>query len=164
MGGKRLTIRSLFKRDKHPDSQTQDPAAHGALAPQTAFDSITPAEAAVLPKLDDPAPVPPTKAPIWSAAVLDFRTVLSDEYAQLETPGSEVGFDKLVLDQRLPQTLEAVEAKSNNMYVRRLKEWLPALDSTKDFSMTLAGLDPHKLAPYIVAGSFFVIEVRSRPS
>ena len=119
---------------------------------------VLPTEPSVAAK-DSNAPAFGDKAQLWIQAAASFKKDMTEDYKQLEIPNRYDGFVKLVLEQSLPDTLQVAEKKVNNVYVRRLKEWLPALGTVKTLSMTLATLDPHKLAPYIVAGSFFLVEV-----
>ena len=47
----------------------------------------------------------------------------------------------------------------SNAYVERIKMLTPIIASAKPVAMAIAGFDPHKIAPYVVAGAFFLIEL-----
>lgn len=111
-----------------------------------------------------------SKTPLWDQAVSDFRAKHSDEYEELMLPTTKTEYDELelsnrestfeqsILNKELPDAFRE-ERSSQHAYVRRLKSWLPALGAAKGLAMTLARLDPYQMAPYIVAGAFFAIEV-----
>ncbi|KAL1595121.1 hypothetical protein SLS60_009808 [Paraconiothyrium brasiliense] len=41
----------------------------------------------------------------------------------------------------------------------RVKAVLPSLSAVRGVAMTIANVDPHKIAPYVVAGSFFLFDI-----
>lgn len=128
-----------------------------------------------------PNPEPPvhkpefvaSKTPLWDQAVSDFRYQRKDEYEKLKLPAGKVEYEELglseggiefensILNKELPEAFQEEAGHSNHASIRRLKSWLPALGAAKGLAMTLARLDPNQLAPYIVAGSFFAVEVGS---
>ena len=124
---------------------------------------------------DSELPAPETKSvasktPLWDQAVSAFRENCPDEYSKLKFPvkkleydqlGLSVEFENSILNKKLPEAFQDDTSHVNHAIIRRLKNWLPALGSAKSLAMTVAKLDPHQLAPYIVAGSFFAVEVSS---
>jgi hypothetical protein len=101
------------------------------------------------------------KAPLWSEALSRFMKDHNDEYQILETilsSGAVQRFNSLV-DIPTPKELQKDQDKVQHEFILRMKRYLPSLNAVKLVLTTFARLDPHEVAPYIVAGSFFVIEV-----
>jgi len=122
--------------------------------------------------VDEPTTVA-SKTPLWDQAVSEFREKCKAEYEKLKLPAGKVEYEEFglseggiefensILNKKLPEAFQDEAGHSNHAIIRRLKSWLPALGSAKGLAMTLARLDPNQLAPYIVAGSFFAVEVGS---
>jgi len=49
--------------------------------------------------------------------------------------------------------------QETNVLLLRAKAVLPSVATVRAVAMTIANVDPHKVAPYVVAGSFFVLDV-----
>jgi hypothetical protein len=105
-----------------------------------------------------------SQSPRWDQAVAEFERNSAElklpetkaEYDALAIPGRSIAFEQSILSSSLPDIFAGKVDKRNHAFVRRLQGWLPGM---KTLGMTLSRLDPHHLAPYIVAGSFFVVEV-----
>ena len=122
--------------------------------------------------VDEPTPVAPN-TPLWDQAVCEFREKCKAEYQKLKFPASKDDYDELglskngieftnsILNKTLPEVFQEEVGHSKHEIIRRLKSWLPALGNAKALAMTLERLDPNQLAPYIIAGSFFAVEVGS---
>lgn len=123
-------------------------------------------------RVDESATVA-SKTPLWDLAVSKFRENCKEEYEQLRLPAGKaeyedlglseggIKFEDCILNKRLPDAFQEEPDHTNHATIQRLKRWLPTIGNTKGLAMTLARLDPNQLAPYIVAGSFFAIEVSS---
>ena len=122
--------------------------------------------------VDEPTTVAP-KTPLWDQAVFEFREECKAEYEKLKLPARKDEYDELglskdgvefensILNKTLPEAFREEAGHSKHEIIRRLKTWLPALGDAKGLAMTLARLDPNQLAPYVIAGSFFAVEVSS---
>ena len=104
-----------------------------------------------------------SKAPIWTETLSRFEADNKDDYDLLalihrEMAGSVTGTSQPI-DFVTPITLNKPERKVQHAFATRLKAYLPSLAASKAILTTFARLDPHQLAPYIVAGLFFAIEV-----
>ena len=121
---------------------------------------------------DEPTTVV-SQTPLWDQTLSEFRKQCKNEYKELMLPGGKEEYERLglseggtqfedsILNKKLPEIFQEEAGLSSHAIIRRLKSWLPALGAAKGLAMTLARLDPHHLAPYIVAGSFFAVEVGS---
>ena len=122
--------------------------------------------------VDEPTTVA-LKTPLWDQAVFEFReeckaeyeklklSARKDEYDELGLSKDGIEFENSILNRTLPEAFQEEAGHSKHEIIRRLKSWLPVLGDAKGLAMTLARLDPNQLAPYIIAGSFFAVEVGS---
>jgi hypothetical protein len=101
------------------------------------------------------------KAPLWSEALSRFMKDHNDEYQILKTilNGDALQRFNSLVDTPTPKELQKDQSKVPHEFILRMKRYLPSLNAVKLVLTTFARLDPHQVAPYIVAGSFFVIEV-----
>lgn len=112
-----------------------------------------------------------SKTPIWDQAGKEFREKCKADYEKLKFPAGKTEYEELglsergiefensILNKKPPEAFKEEERHSHHAVLRRLRGWIPFVISTRVVAMTLARLDPHQLAPYIVAGAFFFIEV-----
>ncbi|KAJ4347238.1 uncharacterized protein N0V89_011177 [Didymosphaeria variabile] len=91
---------------------------------------------------------------------LEFlKTLKKDEPEKYET------LDNILTSINIP-TNDQIESlfKSNEhnpeskVLLLRVKAALPSLSAVRGVAMTIANVDPHKIAPYVVAGSFFLLD------
>ena len=123
-------------------------------------------------QVDEPTTVA-SETPLWDQAVFEFREECKAEYEKLKLSARKDEYDELglskdgiefansILNTTLPEAFQEEAGHSKHEIIQRLKSWLPALGDAKGLAMTLARLDPNQLAPYIIAGSFFAVEVGS---
>jgi hypothetical protein len=107
--------------------------------------------------------MPLSKAPIWTKTLSTFEAENKDDYDVLVAIHQEIANSVADASQPInfvtPNTLIKPENKVQHALITRLKGYLPSLAASKAILTTFARLDPHQIAPYLVAGLFFVIEV-----
>lgn len=81
------------------------------------------------------------------------------KYEELGLSQGGIEFENSILNNKLPEAFQEKAGHSHHAFLRRLQSLLPNVRATKVVTMTLARLDPNQLAPYIVAGPFFAIEI-----
>ncbi|KAJ8124011.1 hypothetical protein ONZ43_g172 [Nemania bipapillata] len=96
---------------------------------------------------------------IWLQTVRRFETEHRECYELIKLDIEENGH-KSVLDWKTWCTSPSQESK--HKWFRQCKPYLPSLRLLKGATTAFANLDPHKIAPLIVAGVFLVIEVYSK--
>ena len=149
-------------------SHTTETAAQEAAVPSTKGDALDPqlTEAEARPPATAATPLLSSKnAPIWNQALQDFQQNYGDKYDWLvaginrDNKACVLEWDGLF--HPTPQKLTNHRPdEMPNAVIERVKAHLPSLSLVKGAAMSLAALDPHKVAPAVCAGVFFTIEVR----
>lgn len=130
------------------------PAKQQQCLPNTAAtleDSTLPTSAP--PSADDalPAPAALSKTPIWEKAVLSLKAQSIEAYSKLELDGQQ-------LNESEPDIVAASDI-SLDVRTTKARRWLPHIAALKPIATSLACIDPYQIAPLVVAGAFFAIEV-----
>ena len=96
-------------------------------------------------------------AVIWHEALKTLQKQDQKRYEILDKVFENVSTPK---NDKLRRLLELSESKPESKFLlERAKAILPSLGTTRAVAMTITNIDPHKVAPYIVAGAFFIIDV-----
>ncbi|OTA98011.1 hypothetical protein M426DRAFT_140316 [Hypoxylon sp. CI-4A] len=131
-----------------PDSQGRPPDQEVPLANDDA--SI----ATQLPRND--SQVSNDVTPIWTRSKERFRNERPTFYEMTEPLFTDIR--NLAVDD-WDTWLNKRDEESTSTWFRRCKAYLPQLKSLKTVASQLGNLDPHKIAPLVIAGAFFVVEV-----
>ncbi|KAI0180788.1 hypothetical protein GGR52DRAFT_521662 [Hypoxylon sp. FL1284] len=97
--------------------------------------------------------------PTWNAAVEKWQTENPEQYAELgKIIMSDKGGDSTL--KRVDELLHfKPSANSSHQTTARLKRWLPSLAAVRGIAMSVAALDPNKIAPVVCASIFFSIDI-----
>lgn len=113
--------------------------------------------------MDPSAKASLNKTSIWTETLSRFEADNKNDYDLLALIHREMAGNVTDTSQPIdfvtPITLKEPEHQVQHAFVTRLKAFLPSLAASKAVLTTFARLDPHQLAPYLVAGLFFAIEV-----
>ena len=100
-------------------------------------------------------------APMWHKALNSLQEEYPDKYEALDTIFKNGGTTE---NNRMSGLFELSESKpESKALLLRAKAVLPSLGTTRAVAMTIANVDHHKIAPYVVAGTFFIIDVSGVP-
>lgn len=98
-----------------------------------------------------------SRAPIWLGVLETMEDRDSARYSTLDKILNSASASS---DAKTHKMLTLREDKpESKALLQRAKAILPSLGSTRALSMAAAKGDPHGIAPYVVAGTFFVIDV-----
>ena len=104
------------------------------------------------PALDD-------KSPIWSQSVKSFAEQKGEKFKLIKTSVEEIqSVDRGKWDTWL--NLQPKDAKHE--WVRKFIQRLPQIKTARVLATSLATLDPHRIAPFVVTGAFVFLEVGSQ--
>ena len=96
-------------------------------------------------------------AMIWYEALKTLQRNDPEKYKVLDKVLENVSTPK---NDEVSELYELGESKpESKALLLRAKAILPSLGTTRAVAMTIANVDPHKIAPYVVAGAFFIIDV-----
>ncbi|KAI0544940.1 hypothetical protein F4679DRAFT_588962 [Xylaria curta] len=93
---------------------------------------------------------------IWRKSVNRFATEHPERYKLIERIIQTHGYESVL---KFDTWTTSPSQESRNKWLRRCKPYLPSLRVLKGTAAAFANLDPHKVAPLIVSGVFFVIEL-----
>ena len=100
-------------------------------------------------------------AAMWHKALNSLQEKYPDKYEALDKIIKNVGTPE---NNKVSGLFELSESKpESKALLLRAKAILPSLGTTRAVAMTIANVDPHKIAPYVVAGTFFIIDVSVVP-
>ena len=102
-----------------------------------------------------------SSAMIWHEALKTLQKNDPEKYKVLDKVLENVSTPK---NDEVSKLYELSESKpESKALLLRAKAILPSLSTTRVVAMTIANMDPHKIAPYVVAGTFFIIDVSGLP-
>ena len=101
------------------------------------------------------------RTPKWNDAVQKWRAEDPNGYLELESMTEEMIKSPIERTDALSRFQPA--DTSSKQITARLKRWQLTLGAIRGIVMSVAALDPHKIAPMICAAAFFSIDV-SKPS
>ena len=102
-----------------------------------------------------------SSAMIWHEALRTLQKNDPEKYKVLDKVLENVSTPK---SDEVSKLYELSESKpESKALLLRAKAILPSLSTTRVVAMTIANVDPHKIAPYVVAGTFFIIDVSGPP-
>ena len=103
----------------------------------------------------------PSRAPLWHEVLIELEKQDADKFDVLN---KIVGNTSSLKANQVSNLFEPSESKpESNALLLRAKAILPSLGTPRVVAMSIASIDPHHLAPMVVAGAFFIIEVSALP-
>ncbi len=94
---------------------------------------------------------------IWHGVLRTFEKNDPRTYKILDKVFENVSTPK---NDKVSSLFELSESKpESKALLLRAKAILPSLGTTRAVAMTIANVDPHKIAPFMVAGTFFIVDV-----
>ncbi len=179
----RLPVGSNIVRTHPPDSKAAEPngssnkltadsgqtATNHMTAPVNGAPVASPATAsnAPPPELAKPGKSPLVQssgAAIWHKALERLEENDPKKYKVLNEVLEKVSTSKDDKDDKVSKFFKLGESKpESKALLLRAKTILPSLGTTRAVAMTIANVDPHKIVPCVVAGTFFIIDVSDFP-
>lgn len=98
-------------------------------------------------------------APKWFEAL---KTMQKDDPTRYSTLNKIINIDSPSPDDKIRKILSLSEDKhkpKRKALLQRVQAILPSLATTRTAAMTVASADPHHIAPLVVAGTFFILDV-----
>lgn len=100
------------------------------------------------------------ESPLWTSSVQKFEEKEKNRYAVIQDRLSKIR--ELQGVDNWDTWVNRQPGKSNettHKWLRKCRTYLPPLATVKGLAQSLSNLDPHKIAPFVTAGAFILVEV-----
>ncbi|KAI0165164.1 hypothetical protein GGR52DRAFT_581880 [Hypoxylon sp. FL1284] len=118
------------------------------------------------PQIEPPQTEPPQtedvsidETPIWTRSMQRFKDEHKTLHDAIENRLEDINHLNIVDWDMWLANQPNESKKSENVWFRRCRAYLPSLSSIKTVALNLSRLDPHSIAPWVVGGVFLAVEL-----